>query len=182
MGGAPREAMQEMRKNHILDPGQWDPEGASWALGRNQHVLPSLLDVCDLPTGGFRGSRPRNLSSISFCCFFVFMSYGAVFIHGEILFSCSTKGPQGTRRMIEDFSRPELSIFTVRKTAQSQEKSSRTPGNMCLLVLVFYQQKQRSPGRESSISFLMFPQVEKSNVHLRAACQKHPGFSRHSET
>lgn len=90
-----------------------------------------------------------------------FVSFGAVFsrpcepvllCHSQFLLSCSTKkGPKGTRRMIDDFSRAELSIFTVRETAQSQEKSSRMPGNMCLLVLVFSQRKQRSPGRKSSI-------------------------------
>lgn len=94
-----------------------------------------------------------------------FVSFGAVssgpcepglLCHSQFLLSCSTKkGPKGTRRMIEDFSRAELSIFTVRETAQSQEKSSRMPGNMCLLVLVFSQRKQRSPGRKSSIAFFL---------------------------
>lgn len=68
--------------------------------------------------------------------------------------SCSTKGPRGARRMIEDFSRPELLIFTVRKKKQHKAKKSplEMPGNTCLLVLDFAQRKQKkkknSPGRK----------------------------------
>lgn len=132
----------------------------TWAqLGSGQE--PALISAGRLRPSHrcFQGCRlpPKKLSFRLLLVFLCVSCLSEILHHSQFLLSRSTKnGPQGTRRMIEDFAQPELSIFTVRETAQSQEKSSRMPGNMCLLVLVFSQRKQRSPGRKSSISFFFF--------------------------